>query len=122
MPVAVLPAAGPPSRLPMGARLVAGDRLVAVSALADLERVLSRQPAPGGYAVEVTAFPLPTRGWLAGLVRTALGLGAVEAEKALDELPLRLGRDLTRGQAEDLLAQLLRERVSARLCPAPKAP
>jgi Trk K+ transport system NAD-binding subunit len=119
MPVAVLPAAGPAARLPMAARLVAGDRLVAVSALADLQRVLSRQPAPRGYAVEVTAFPLPTRGWLAGLVRTAQGLGAVEAEKALDELPLRLGRDLTRGQAEDLLAQLLRERVSARLCPAP---
>jgi hypothetical protein len=125
LPVAVLPAAGPASRLPMGARLVAGDRLVAVSALADLERVLARQPAPGGCAVEVTAFPLPARGWLAGLVRTAQGLGAVEAEKALDELPLRLGRDLTRGQAEDLLAQLLRERVSARLCPAtdqPRAP
>ncbi|HZY87303.1 MAG TPA: NAD-binding protein [Gemmataceae bacterium] len=122
MPVAVLPAAGPPSRLPMGARLVAGDRLVAVSALSDLERVLGRQPAPGGCAVEVTAFPLPARGWLAGLVRTAQGLGPVEAEKALDELPLRLGRDLTRGQAEDLLAQLLRERVSARLCPAPKGP
>jgi hypothetical protein len=55
-------------------------------------------------------------------VRTVQGLGAVEAEKALDELPLRLGHDLTRGQAEDLLAQLLRERVSARLCPAPKNP
>jgi hypothetical protein len=121
-PVAVLPAAGPPARLPLAARLVAGDRLVAVSALADLERVLSRQPAPRGFAVEVTAFPLPTRGWLAGLVRTVQGLGAVEAEKALDELPLRLGGDLTRGQAEDLLAQLLRERVSARLCPVPKAP
>ncbi len=118
MPVAVLPAAGPPSRLPMAARLVPGDRLVAVSALADLERVLSRQPAPRGWAVEVTAFPLPARGWLAGLVRTTEGLGAVEAEKALDQLPLRLGQDLTRGQAEDLLAQLLRERVTARLCPA----
>jgi Trk K+ transport system NAD-binding subunit len=122
MPVAVLPASGPPSRLPMAVRLVSGDRLVAVSALKDLERVLARQPAPGGFAVEVTACPLPTRGWLAGLVRTVQGLGAVEAEKALDELPLRLGRDLTRGQAEDLLAQLLRERVSARLCPPPSAP
>jgi Trk K+ transport system NAD-binding subunit len=118
MPVAVLPAEGPASRLPMAARLVAGDRLVAVSALKDLERVLGRQPAPRGWAVEVTGFPLPARGWLAGLVRTTEGLGAVGAEKALDGLPLRLGRDLTRGQAEDLLAQLLRERVSARLCPA----
>ncbi len=118
MPVAVLPAQGPASRLPMGARLVPGDRLVAVSALADLERILSRRPAPRGWAVEVTGFPLPARGWLAGLVRTSQGLGAVEAEKALDELPLRLAGDLTRGQAEDLLAQLLRERVAARLCPA----
>jgi hypothetical protein len=37
------------------------------------------------------------------------------AEEALDHLPVCLGEKLTRGQAEDLLALLTRERVTARL-------
>jgi hypothetical protein len=67
--------------------------------------------------VDVTACPLPTRGWLAGLLRTTAGLGAADAEHALDRLPVRLAGSLTRGEAEDLLAQVVRERVSARICP-----
>jgi hypothetical protein len=63
--------------------------------------------------VEVTAFPLPARGWLARLVRTLRGVGAEAAEAALDRLPLRLADRLTRGAAEDLLALLARERVTA---------
>ncbi len=44
LPVAVLPEKGnPPADVP-SARLAAGDRLVAIAALADLERLLSRQP------------------------------------------------------------------------------
>ena len=38
-----------------------------------------------------------------------------EAEKAAQQLPLRLKNGLTRGQAEDLLALLQRERVAAQL-------
>ena len=38
-----------------------------------------------------------------------------EAQAALDQLPLRIGTKLTRGQAEDLLARLVRERVSAKV-------
>jgi hypothetical protein len=116
-PVALLPAEGAPPRRPLGARLAAGDRLVAIIALPDLERLLRRAPCSAEFAVDVTAFPLPTRGWLAGLVRTVQGLSAEDAEKALDHLPLGLGTNLTRGQAEDLLAQLVRERVTARLRP-----
>ena len=47
---------------------------------------------------------LPSRAYLIGLVR-AQGLGQEEAEKAVQALPLRLGDQLTRGQAEDLLAR-----------------
>jgi Trk K+ transport system NAD-binding subunit len=115
VPLAVLPAKGPPPAQPLGARLMAGDRLIGILCLNDLERLLHRQPCPSDCAVEVTACPLPTRGWLAGLARARRGLTAEEAEKALAELPYRLGENLTRGQAEDLLAQLLRERVAARL-------
>jgi Trk K+ transport system NAD-binding subunit len=116
-PVALLPVAGPPRRPVLVARLVGGDRLVALCALADLERVLRRQPASAAYAVDVTACPLPARGWLAGLVRTFHHYSQEDAEKSLDHLPLRLGSNLTRGEAEDLLARLARERVAARLVP-----
>jgi Trk K+ transport system NAD-binding subunit len=117
-PITLLrPNAPSPSPL-LAARLAAGDRLVGIVALAGLERLLRRQPSSAEYAVDVTAFPLPTRGWLTGLVRTLTGLGPEEAEKSLQQLPLRLASGLTRGQAEDLLAQLVRERVSAKACRA----
>lgn len=116
LPVAVLPAQGPPPPAPMTARLAAGDRLVGIIALTDLDRLLRRQPAPADYAVEVQGFPLPARGWLAGLIRTLRGAGQPEAEAVLEQLPFRLRDHLTRGQAEDLLAQLVRERVAAKVC------
>jgi Trk K+ transport system NAD-binding subunit len=99
-------------------RLLAGDRLVALVDLTNLDRLLRRQPCSAGFAVDVTAFLPPTRGWLASLARTTLGVPADEADRALERLPLRLATGLTRGQAEDLLAQLARERVTARVCPA----
>jgi Trk K+ transport system NAD-binding subunit len=102
----------------LGSRLGAGDRLAAIIALSDLENLLKRKQPPADCAVEVTSFPLPARAWLAGLVRTVRGVGAEEAEKALDRLPLHLADGVTRGRAEDLLAQLVRERVAARLCRA----
>jgi Trk K+ transport system NAD-binding subunit len=103
---------------PLVVRLRADDRLVAIVALGDLERLLRRQPSSAEFAVDVTGFLLPARGWLAGLVRTIRGGSVEESERALDRLPLRLADSLTRGQAEDLLIQLARERVEARLVAA----
>lgn len=117
-PVAVLPCQGPAPRILLPARLAVGDRLVAIASLADLEPLLRRQPRPAVHAVEVTECPIPTRGWLVGLTRMLLGLGLEDAERAVDRLPMRIASRLTRGQAEDLLAQLLRERVSAKLIEA----
>jgi Trk K+ transport system NAD-binding subunit len=118
-PIAVLSAQGPGSYATLSAaRLAAGDRLVGIIALTDLDRLLRRQPNPTGYAVEVTGFPLPTRGWLVGLTRTLNHVPPEQVERALDQLPLRLAENLTRGQAEDLLAQLSRERVQGRICTA----
>ncbi|MGL4552008.1 MAG: hypothetical protein ACRC33_12585, partial [Gemmataceae bacterium] len=99
----------------LAARLEAGDRVVGIIGLSDLERLLRRQPSPAGFAVEVTACPLPTRAWLAGLLRTTSGRGPAEAEKAVAALPVTLASGLTRGQAEDLMAQLARERVAGRV-------
>jgi Trk K+ transport system NAD-binding subunit len=123
--VALLPAQGPPPRPLLAGRLRAGDRLVAIIALTDLEPLLRRQQPPANFAVEVIAVPLPARGWLAGLLRTQRGCTEEEATHALEQLPLRLAERLTRGQAEDMLARLLRERVDAKLLstePTPSSP
>lgn len=101
------------SRSTLAGRLDSGDRLIGLVALADLQRLLRRQPSSAAYAVEVDACPLPTRPWLAGLVRLH---GGLDPEQAVGAYPLRLAAGLTRGQAEDLLAQLTRERVAGRVC------
>lgn len=118
LPIALVRQEGPPPKPMLAARLGVGDRVVGIIALSDLERLLSRQPSAAGLAVEVTACPLPTLPWLAGLLRTTLGASAADAERAAAELPLTVAKGLTRGQALDLLAQLERERVTARLVEA----
>jgi Trk K+ transport system NAD-binding subunit len=115
VPVAVLPRDGTQSGQGIGARLASGDRLIGIVALPDLQRLLRREPPARDRAVEVEAIPLPTRPWVATLLRARRGLSVEEAEKALDQAPLRIAADLTRGEAEDLLTQLSRERVRARV-------
>jgi Trk K+ transport system NAD-binding subunit len=114
-PVAVLPRDGQTPSQPLNARLAVGDRLIGLIALPDLQRVLRREPVPRESNVEITAIPLPARGFVATLLRARQNLSAEDAQKALDKLPLNLASGLTRGEAEDLLAQLGRERVGARL-------
>lgn len=112
LPAAVVPADGsPPPRNPWNAGLGAGDRLIAVIALKDLEHLLKREPAPVGWAVEVTGYPPGAKEWLMLFVQRARGITVEEALAALDQLPLLLESNLTRGQALDLLALLEREHV-----------
>lgn len=113
--VALLPAQGPPPHPLLAGRLRAGDRLLGIIALSDLEPLLRRQQPPPDYALEVIGVPLPTRGWLAGMLRIQRGISDEEATRALEQLPFCFAERLTRGQAEDLLARLLRERVVAKL-------
>jgi hypothetical protein len=91
-----------------------GERLTIIAALPDLERLMRREPPPGDWSVEVTAFPPPARSMLIQLMWERQSATAQMADGALDHLPLCLGRDLTRGQAEDLLVRLRRENVKAR--------
>jgi Trk K+ transport system NAD-binding subunit len=114
-PVAVFCPDGAPEAQGLAARLQPGSRLVAVISLADLERFVRRQPVPNDCAVHVTAFSLPAREWVALLLRTQQGLTAEDADRALDQLPVCLGKNLTRGQAEDLLELLSRQRVTGQL-------
>jgi Trk K+ transport system NAD-binding subunit len=113
LPVAVLPPEQGTPPAGRGGRLAGGDRLIAVIALNDLQRLLGREAAAKDWAVDVNGFPPPARPWVAQLLRTQCEMLAEEAERALDRLPVCLGNGLTRGQAEDLLALLRRERVSA---------
>jgi Trk K+ transport system NAD-binding subunit len=115
LPVAVIGADDVVKSQSPDMRLAAGDRLTAVAALPDLERLFRRERRPADCAVEVTAFSLPARPQLAMTVRAKLGLAADEAEKRLDELPFTLESGLTRGQAEDLLVVLKRERIKGRV-------
>ncbi len=114
-PLALRNADGSLPGLYLTARLEAGSRLVAFLTLPHLERLLGRQPAPRDCAVDVTSFSLPARDWVALLLRTQRGLSAEAADEALRQLPVCLGADLTRGQAEDLLALLARQRVTGQL-------
>lgn len=115
LPVALVGADGVLVRQPMSARLTSGCRMTAIIALPDLERMMQRQPIPRSWAVDITAVTLPAREWAVLMLRTQKGWNAEDAGRALDQLPVCLGENLTRGQAEDLLAQLARERVSGRL-------
>jgi Trk K+ transport system NAD-binding subunit len=115
VPVAVLDSQGNAKSHPLGVRLQTGYRLIAVSALPDLERLLRREAIPKDYAVEVAGFPLPTRPWVASLLRIHHGLSAEAADGILDRLPVCLASNLTRGQAEDLLTLVRREKVAAGL-------
>jgi Trk K+ transport system NAD-binding subunit len=112
VPVAVFDPEGRSVPAAQAVRLDTGFRLVAVCSLTDLQRLLRREPVPQEFAVDVTGFPMPARSWVVSLLRVQQGLSAEAAEKGLDVLPLRLNTNLTRGQAEDLLAILQRERVT----------
>jgi Trk K+ transport system NAD-binding subunit len=115
LPISLSDAGHQTKEYPLEARLQKGDRLTAILSLTDLQRLLQREKAPSEYAVDVTDCPIPARPWLAGLLRTREGLNAEEAEKRVKQLPLALAVNLTRGEAEDLLARLLREKVVGRL-------
>jgi Trk K+ transport system NAD-binding subunit len=99
-------------------RLRPGDRLTAVLELPDLERVLRRESVPHDHAVIVDAFPVTAKEVLIPLVRTTRRCDQDGAEKVLAALPFTLADGLTRGEAEDLLAQVSRERVTARMVSA----
>jgi hypothetical protein len=77
---------------------------------------LQREPVPQDCEVELTECPPTARAYAAKVLGSIAALNADTGEHALDRLPLRLGGKLTRGQAEDLLELLRRERVHGRLC------
>jgi hypothetical protein len=117
VPVAVLDPHGVLHQEPLRARLDPGCRLIAISGLADLERLLRREPVPADFVIDVKAFPASKRSWLASFLSAQQKCSLQEAEAALDGVPICLGKSLTRGQAEDVLASLQQEQITATLRP-----
>lgn len=113
LPIALTRADGMAQRDLPAHRLDTGDRLHAIMALPDLDRLLRRQAPPAIHSIDVTAFPLTARPGLIQLLRIRRGFTVDEADAALTQLPVCLAELLTRGQAEDLLSHLQREKVHA---------
>jgi Trk K+ transport system NAD-binding subunit len=103
-----------PSAIP-DRRLKPGDRLTAVAELPDLQRLLRREPAPRDRSVLLHAFPVTAKEEMLKIVRSAGRVSQEEAERAVAKLPLTVATGLTRGEAEDLLAKLSRERAEAKV-------
>lgn len=95
---------------PLDHRLAPGDRLTVIAAFTDLNRLLRRERVPTDSAVEVTGFSLLARPCMVQLLRER-GLDP----EAVDHLPVRVGGPLTRGQAEDFLASLVREGIKGKV-------
>lgn len=96
-------------------RLSAGDRLTVIGVLSILERLFRREPAPAEWRIEITGFAPIARPQVVLWLRTENHIAAEEAETAIAQLPAQLGGRKTRGQAEEWLAVLERERVEAKL-------
>ena len=114
LPVALTGGKGFSNSQPADLILRAGDRLTIIAALPDLERLMRREQAPAEWKVDVIAFPPPARPKLVQLLWERQSVTAHMAEERLNHLPLCLGNNLTRGQAEDLLVRLRRENVNGK--------
>lgn len=101
--------------LPKSHRLSAGERLTVVVALPDLDRLLRREPPPANWSVVIVEYPLSAKELLVPIVRTARRCSQQEAETAVAATPFTLASNLTRGEAEELLARVCREKVGGRV-------
>jgi Trk K+ transport system NAD-binding subunit len=104
-----------PRDRPLNAQLAVGDQLTVIIGLTDLQRLLQREQPLRTWAVEATECPLTAVGWLVQLARSTRGIAPEVPDQDIARVPVRIGEKLTRGQAEDLLFRLQRERVTGRL-------
>ncbi|HSQ56765.1 MAG TPA: NAD-binding protein, partial [Gemmata sp.] len=96
-------------------RLQVGDRFTAVAELSDLERLLMRRPASANAQVIVEGYPITAKEILATLLRVNRACTLEEAVAAIDGKQFTLAAGLSRGEAEELVEQVAREKVVARV-------
>jgi Trk K+ transport system NAD-binding subunit len=111
LPIAVLNPQGKPEPQPMNVRLRPGSRLIAVSFLSDLERLLRRDPVGRNYAVEIDSVSELARASIVSFLADRWNLSAEDIDELLEQSPVRLRNNLTKGQAEDIKASLAREKI-----------
>jgi hypothetical protein len=114
-PVAVVGPDGTVRETDLSYSLADGDRLTGVATVPDLEQLTRRAPVPTDFTVEVTSFPLPAREALELQVRARRNLTPEGAKAVVGKTPFVLAERQTRGQAEELVAMLQREKVTARV-------
>ena len=112
-PVAVTAPNGTVRDVDSGYHLATGDCLTAVTVLSDLEWVTRRTPAPTDCSVEVTAYPPWARETLALRARALRHLDPPDADALIADVPFVLADQQTRGQAEELVELLQRDKVVA---------
>jgi Trk K+ transport system NAD-binding subunit len=98
-----------------GYRLKVGDKLTAVAELPDLERLLRLQLPPAESRVVVDAFPATAKDVLTTRVQLSRNCTPEEAGAAVGSLPFTLAEGLTPGEARELVEELEREKVTARV-------
>lgn len=90
-------------------RLVAGDRLTVLAELSDLERLLRRERLPADHVVEVTGHKLTAQAVAAELARTHRRIPLDGDTPPAPQFPFVVGEPMSRGRAEVLADDLLRE-------------
>ena len=99
--------------IPKSYRMKVGDHLTVAAELNDLERLVRRAAPEKGYAVMIEDFPLTASDALMPIVRTSRDITAEDAKALLATKSFVMGEGLSRGQAEELLARVTREKARA---------
>jgi hypothetical protein len=79
--------------------------------LSDLERLLRRDPVGRNYAVEIDSVSELARAPIVSFLADRWHLSAEDIDELLEQSPVRLRNNLTKGQAEDIKASLAREKI-----------
>jgi len=98
-----------------GHRLKIGDRVTVVAEMRDVERTISSESIPAMASVVVDSFPTIAKDTLVALVQVKRGCGRDAAEAILTATPFTLASRQTRGEAQELVEQVAREKVAARV-------
>jgi hypothetical protein len=96
-------------------RLQVGDRFTVVTELNDLERLIQRKAIPTTASVVLDDYPVTAKEALATLVQAIRHCTLEEAEVTLNEKSFTLATGLTRGEAQELVERLAREKATARV-------
>jgi Trk K+ transport system NAD-binding subunit len=96
-------------------RLQVGDRFTVVTELNDLERLIQRKAIPTTASVVLDDYPVTAKEALATLVQAIRHCTLEEAELTLNDKSFTLATGLTRGEAQELVERLAREKATARV-------